>query len=353
MLKEDKLRVLLHRYLEKGLQPEELKILNHLLKQKENKLVVDQLMEEVWNDDSRISPMSHEAAADFDGVLREGQKRRDSLYPRQVHRTSLGPFIRWQTYAAAAVFLVISGIGLLLFKTSSGSIFSTESYINGNQPVIVRTSTGQTRMLTLPDGSKVWLNASSNLKYPATFTGKYRNAILTGEAFFEIAHDKTKPFRLQAGGVEVQVLGTKFNVSADQNNKSVTTTLLEGSVMLKSGSTSKKLSPGQQIKYVQSSGAFHLTYPDTSSVVSWKRGEFYFDDTPVQDIMQQVSEWYGLSVVYVNGIPDARISGNISRTQQVSQVLEILAATRLVHFDLQNDTIIVQPVHVSKPILNL
>ncbi len=343
MSKEERVRFLLHKYLDDELSPGEAVILKELLDQDGYQAVTDELLEKVWNNDDASAVIGNN---DWKVALEQVFQKVES--PRgEPHDPVVRKFVnRGRWYAAAAVFLITFGVGLLLFRGAGGTSFFSEELFNEGVAAVARTGAGQIRMLTLPDGSRVWLNARSTLNYPAEFSEKERVVTLDGEGYFEIFSDKARPFLVKAGPVEVQVLGTHFNVSAYRSSRSVTTTLFEGVVELKHKSMSKRLYPGQQAAYSDLADELALSSADTAVVMAWKRGEFHFDDTPVQEIMQQLSEWYGLSVVYAGGIPDIRLSGIIPREQNVARALEILEATQRIRFNLQHDTVTVTKINL-------
>lgn len=198
--------------------------------------------------------------------------------------------------------------------------------------------------LTLPDGTKVWLNSSSSLKFPAYFTGNSRMVELEGEAYFEVAkaYLKTKkgkqqrlPFIVKTAAQEIEVLGTHFNVNAYSNEGSVKTTLLEGSVKVLSAKTknSKILKPGQQSQ-LASTGNIYLTEVDTEEVIAWKNGMFYFNNTDLETIMKQLSRWYNIEADTEN-MPQKRFNGMLSRKVKLSQVLTMMEKTSGLKFKVQ------------------
>lgn len=177
-----------------------------------------------------------------------------------------------------------------------------------------------TYQLTLPDGTKVWLNAMSTLKFPVQFAGPERLVYLEGEAFFEVANDESKPFIVSSKGAQVSVLGTVFNINA--YTQDMATTLISGSVKVSRGNAVKLLKPGQEAKV--ESDKIHISNANLDKVVAWKEGDFYFDKDNIMKIMQELSRWYDFEVTYHGDIPTNLISGNISRSSKLSEVLEML-----------------------------
>ncbi|MDR6784422.1 transmembrane sensor [Pedobacter africanus] len=197
--------------------------------------------------------------------------------------------------------------------------------------------------LNLPDGTKVWLNASSSLSYPVAFSGKERSVILTGEAYFEVAHNKTMPFKVRTGTQELEVLGTHFNVNAYGEGRGIRTTLLEGSVRLKQiGSTDTKLlKPGQMA--VLRGETFEVGPADTESEIAWKTGYFIFNEEEIQFVMQKISRWYDVNVTYSPGLLEKKLKfgGIVSRNRNLAVVLKTMERTGKVRFRLEGEKNIV------------
>lgn len=202
------------------------------------------------------------------------------------------------------------------------------------------TPKAQKYTLQLADGTKVWLNASSSIKFPTAFSGKTREVSLTGEAYFEVSSNKNKPFIVDVGGMKVEVLGTHFNINSYDDEEVIRTTLLEGSVVINQNLKSKKLYPGQQA-VVTSTGEITLEKNvNISQVMSWKNGLFYFENSSLQEVMRELSRWYDVDVVYVNGIPNRNFEGEIQRNLKLSEVLKILELNK-VKFKVEGRTVLI------------
>ncbi|MDP9075975.1 MAG: FecR domain-containing protein [Bacteroidota bacterium] len=203
------------------------------------------------------------------------------------------------------------------------------------------TKAGGQYQVLLADGTKVWLNSASSLKYPTTFKGSQRTVELTGEAYFEVAKNAAMPFIVKVNNMQVKVLGTHFNIMAYNDEAAVKTTLLEGSVKLSIGQASNVLKPGQQ-GMVNKNGQIKVVDVDTDLAIAWKNGYFEFDRSNIQEIMAQLSRWYDTKVTYEGKIPDDEFVGRIERGVKLSQVLRILELSH-VHFKIENKNIIVTP----------
>ncbi|WP_240916558.1 FecR family protein [Pedobacter sp. HDW13] len=196
----------------------------------------------------------------------------------------------------------------------------------------------------LDDGTTVWLNAASSLRYPLHFNGNERRVELTGEGYFEVAHLKTKPFIVVTGKQEVEVLGTHFNINAYPDEEDVKTTLLEGSVKVKSlqdKSQSKYLKPGEQS--VLNNNNWLVKQVDAATQVDWKNGRFIFKDEELKSVMRKLARWYDIEVDYTQPVENLNFSGKISRSKTLKDVLRILTRTNDVTFKVKERRVTVMP----------
>jgi transmembrane sensor len=197
------------------------------------------------------------------------------------------------------------------------------------------------QVVVLPDGSKVWINSASSLRYPTAFTGNERKVELTGEAYFEVAHNPAKPFRVTSNSQTVEVLGTHFNINSYDDEPATKTTLLEGKVKVTASADNavRILQPGQQSEL--NAGSFIIKPVETDEAVAWKNGKFMFERDNIQYIMRTVSRWYNVDVEYSGTVPDDNFKGGTSRYKNVSELLSILQLTGKVHFKIEGRKIIV------------
>ncbi|MGX5820722.1 FecR family protein [Chitinophaga lutea] len=203
----------------------------------------------------------------------------------------------------------------------------------------LRTPRGKVFHLILPDGSSVWLNAASALRFPTAFAKNDRTVELDGEAYFDIRPDAAAPFRVKTSGErEVRVLGTGFNVNAYANEDAVRTTLLQGSVELRTNGSRSLLRPGEQGSFL--STGIRVEKADTSYVMAWKHGIFNFENASIQTVMKQLERWYDVDVVYENGVPDIRFGGKLERNLPLSGVIRILEISK-VHCRLDGRKLII------------
>jgi len=226
-----------------------------------------------------------------------------------------------------------TGDSLLVYKTG-GTAANARVYYN-----TLETPKGKQYSVVLPDGSKVWLNAASSLRYPTAFSGKERLVELTGEAYFEIAQNKTSPFKVKTPDQTVEVLGTHFNIKAYADEQSTWTTLLEGSVKVENGQHDVvRLKPGQQMVNGQKGEWRTMEKIDTAAVLDWKNGEFIFSGESLESIMRKVSRWYDVSVEYKDdAVKKELFYGSVSRWANASEVLDMLTLTGTIKFSIVQD----------------
>ncbi|RAJ24568.1 FecR family protein [Pedobacter cryoconitis] len=238
--------------------------------------------------------------------------------------------------------------GIIITKTKDGQLVYTVSdqgtHKEERQTAMntIATPKGGQYQINLPDGTKVWLNAASSLRYPAVFTGSERRVSLTGEAYFEVAKiHPAKPFSVSSLTQTVEVLGTHFNINSYTDEQAVKTTLLEGSVKVTAQmgtSGSVFLKPGQQA--VLLGNQLNVNLSNTEEAIAWKNGMFSFKDADLQTVMRAVSRWYDVEVSYEGNLPGRQFSGEIHRNINLSEVLDILSFFK-VHFRIDGKKITV------------
>lgn len=218
----------------------------------------------------------------------------------------------------------------------------------GSKAVIMNTMTtpkGGQYQLTLPDGSKVWLNAASSIQFPAAFVGPARNVKISGEAYFEVAQNKKQPFMVDVDGkAKVQVLGTSFNVNSYADEENIKTTLLEGSVKMSNGNQQALLKPGQQARLSMAAGVpnqpLDIVNADIEQTLAWKNGLFNFNGLNIRGVMAQLARWYDIDVRYEGPMPSNVFRGKMYRDVKLSAILQWLQETR-VNCRMEGKTIIV------------
>ncbi|NIG57279.1 DUF4974 domain-containing protein [Chitinophaga sp. Cy-1792] len=225
-------------------------------------------------------------------------------------------------------------------KTAAGSLeYHATNGDNNAAPQFntLQTARGEQYVLGLPDGTRVWVNASSTLTFPTSFKGlKNRSVTITGEAYFEVAPNAAQPFLVHNGTQEIAVLGTSFNVNNYPDEPASKITLLQGAVKI----NDKVLKPGQQAVTGQD-GVLKINTVETSSVIAWKNGYFEFNDENIFEIMRKVSRWYDVDVVYNGEIPMNKMEGSISRQDSVSRLLNTIQRAGLLRFSIEQKKIVV------------
>ncbi len=213
-------------------------------------------------------------------------------------------------------------------KTKDGQvIYKAPNNLPNDQNIAlntISTPTGGQYQVVLADGSKVWLNAASSLRFPAVFTGKKREVEITGEAYFEVAKNAAMPFLVKTGRSVVEVLGTHFNVMAYRDESFMKTTLLEGAVKVKSGNSVNFLKPGQQALLNEQGQTKIIEDADVDDETAWKNGLFQFKDAGIEAVMRQVERWYNVTISYEGKIPVKQFTGRISRSVKISELLNML-----------------------------
>ncbi|HEY8957218.1 FecR domain-containing protein [Chitinophaga sp.] len=189
---------------------------------------------------------------------------------------------------------------------------------------ILTTPAARQYKLVLPDGSKVWLNAGSSIRYPVTFKSKIREVEINGEVYFEVAHNATKPFRVKTGNIIIEDIGTAFNINAYGDEPVVKTTLVEGSIRLHAGSNNKILRPGMQGSVQQGGSSIAVNNVDVDEIIAWKEGLFNFNNLDIETVMRQIGRWYNMQIIYEGRKPEGQFSGIIDRNTNLAFILKSL-----------------------------
>lgn len=201
------------------------------------------------------------------------------------------------------------------------------------------TPRGGEYRLTLPDGTKVWLDAASSITYPTAFTGKARRVAITGQAYFEVVHDPKLSFEVSVLGQTVRDIGTSFNINAYSDEPAMKVTLASGAAAV--GQTIVLKEPGQQAEYRE--GQLRIAPDaDLNAVLAWKNGLFYLTSADVATVMRQISRWYDVDVVFEKGVPAGHITGELPRSTMLSNVLQVLQ-TSGIHFRVEGKTLHLMP----------
>lgn len=229
-----------------------------------------------------------------------------------------------------------SADGLLIYSVA-GHPASAEAVIYNT----VTTPRGGQYQVALPDGTRVWLNAASSIRFPTRFVQDQRTVSITGEVYFEVAHRPAQPFVVTAGATTVQVLGTHFNIKAYADESVIKTTLAEGSVKIVNAGKTAVLKPGEQL---QSGGSLFkiMQHVDVEAELAWKNGLFYFKNDGIEAVMKQVERWYNVEVQYNGTIPAKQFTGTIPRSATLSELMEMLSFYDDMKCVIKGNSIIIQ-----------
>jgi ferric-dicitrate binding protein FerR (iron transport regulator) len=249
---------------------------------------------------------------------------------------------------AASIIVLFSGGAYWWFARQSAA--GTDKQLNEVLSNIASAPRGQQKELVLPDGSKVWLNAASTLKYPRSFTGGDRIVELSGEAYFEVARNAATPFKVKVRDAQVEVLGTHFNVSGYPDDPGSTTTLLEGMIKIARGAENHILQPGDQVEidYPESGAPSQMKLVqgvDPDAVIAWKKGVLEFNDDDIYTVMRTVARAYDVDIQYEGQLTSKGFHGSFKWAAGLDQILEQLKAQKIIHYKIINNrkTIVVTP----------
>jgi transmembrane sensor len=236
--------------------------------------------------------------------------------------------------------IIASAKGRLAYNTGSTPV--TDAGVTYNT---LTTPRGGQYQLTLPDGTKVWLNAASSIKYPTAFNGKDRTVTVTGETYFEVARRADQPFIVRSGETEVAVLGTSFDINAYADEPSIKTSLFEGSVRVGKGNQTAMLTPGQQAQMGAGDDIGIAKMSNPTAVIAWKNGYFSFEKADMQTVMRQLSRWYNFEVSYEGGkVPADYFWGDLKRNARLSDILAVLAKSGI-SFTIEGNKVLVLNKH--------
>lgn len=375
MYHEAELRSLFRKYLQKNCSEEEVRLLMSYSEQETFFPLWQQLLEEIDEERSQEELYSLYKPA-IDNAYAQLSARVEAPQKRQ-------PTIKRYWWAAAAAVLLLLSAGIYIWRQpapvqavqqldvlpgtdkatltlADGSVIPLDSAgtqvlrqgatairQRGGQLVYdagattdtvayntLHTPRGGQFRITLPDGTGVWLNAASSLRYPTAFTGKERAVEITGEAYFEVTKNARMPFRVKiAGQAEVEVLGTSFNITAYENEHTIKTTLVEGSVRMRAKGQALVMTPGQQAE-LNAAGQLRIVKDANAAQATAKDAFFTFNKADLPTVMRQLARWYDLEVVYEGTVPQAEFTGDIDKSLTLDQVLQALARNRI-HYRIE------------------
>ena len=233
--------------------------------------------------------------------------------------------------------------GIVITKSANGQLtYELKATSAGaNQTNTLSTANAETYRVRLPDGSVIWLNSASSITYSPNLLIKGKRTVkLTGEGFFDVAKDAVHPFVVQTGNQEVEVLGTHFNINSYQDEPTIATTLIQGSVRVSSNGNQKLIHPGQQV--LNENHLLKVKEVNVEQVIDWKEGDFDLTAVDFRVAMRKIARWYNVEMVYDASIPEnIQADGWISRDQKLSAVLDMIEKTGIVHFKIEGKKVYV------------
>lgn len=232
-------------------------------------------------------------------------------------------------------------------ESDNAGLDYSEASVAGKEEVFntLKVPVGGFYSIQLADGTKVWVNSVSSLRYPVAFTGEKRKVFLTGEAYFDVAQSDTHPFIVEANGVEIQVYGTEFNVNAYEAGQ-VQTVLIEGSVGMRvmTSGEETRLQPNQMAEYRAQEKTIRLSEVDPFPYTAWRNGEFVFEQESLESILHRLARWYDIQVFYTGeSLKRHKFSGIINRYEEIGDVLRLLEQVAIVRFEIKGNTVVVKP----------
>lgn len=234
--------------------------------------------------------------------------------------------------------------GVTIKQVQNGLIeYNDKTGTNATSWSTISTPTGGQYQIVLEDGTKAWLNATSSLRFPTTFRNNERTVEISGEVYFEIAKDESKPFKVNFNGNTITVLGTHFNVMAYKDEATSKVTLLQGAVKVNNQSGEQLLRPGMQALLRDSGSQITTCKANLEETIAWKNGYFTFDHENIQSIMRKLARWYDVKVNYQGDMTGKIFSGTVSRFDNISDVLSMIELTGTIHFKLAGRVLTVLP----------
>ena len=208
----------------------------------------------------------------------------------------------------------------------------------------ITTDNGRFSTAVLPDGSFVWLNAASSIRYPLQFKGDERRISMKGQVSFRVVHNPQMPFKVEAAGQVIEDIGTEFDINAYSDEPSIKTTLIEGSASISTATQKQVLKPGQQAATIKGNDAIKITNDiNIENVIAWRNGKFKFEDADIYSVMRQVARWYDLSIVYEGTMTNDTFNGGTFRNENLTEVLKVLELNGSVHFKMEGKKLMVRP----------
>lgn len=264
----------------------------------------------------------------------------DILLPNQTEvRLSLNDGTTYNVMETDKSILAQKGIEMMEDESGEMLFVATETDSESGFKTFTNPKGGIAK-LRLVDGTTVLLNSGASITYPSAFASAERRVEIAGELFFEVAHDKTKPFVVAAGNTNIKVLGTVFNVAVSPEGEGTHTTLMKGSVEVATTKNVAVLVPGKQA-VVDQQGGIRVEEAQIRDVLAWKNGYFSFNDYDIDEVMEQLGRWYEIEDIRITGRTNDLFSGSITRTYRLSEVLKQLEKISNYKFSIEGRRIVV------------
>ncbi|MDM8176683.1 MULTISPECIES: FecR family protein [Olivibacter] len=396
---KDRLLLLLTAYLEDNLLPEDYRVLVDYLHEKGHEQVLDEAIVSIMDELDLTTDMPIPSDEIYQGIIQDSRfkesahlsfqrKRHPKKRPWLLVATAAiglilvlfgGWFLsyvnngstNWQTSSVASSNITPGGKKAIL-TLADGTCIALDSTANkevavqgnmhiratrgrliyasdvkkskeSNQELLntIATPTGGEYQVVLPDGTKVWLNSASSISYPLVFSENERRLSMKGEVYFEVAADKSNPFVVDVAGVQIDVLGTHFNVCAYADDKLIKTTLVQGSVQVRRGEERHLLKPGQQAQTSLTAEKTEIVSVDLEETLAWKNGNFFFNSEPLERVMKKISRWYDVEIEYKGNFEGKRLDGTISKAEDIRQLLAGFEKTKIARFTIKGRRVIV------------
>lgn len=379
---QQRIAYLLARYVNKSCSREELDELFAAIGKGDDPEMLDRLLEEVWHADHTAPDIDYEQA--YQQIRPVPQPRRAVITLKRAAVAAAFVLLVGVTYWMAArrqatkqpelaqqtlPAVIAPGGNKAVLTLADGSVVTLDStgkqvirqggvaiqQQNGQLSYVSQSTDGSVHFnklttprggqfkIVLPDGTKVWLNSASMLRYPTAFTGTERTVELEGQGYFEVAANAQQPFKVKVHDMEVQVLGTDFDIMAYRDETTINTTLLTGSIQVKEGNSKQLLRPGQQAVMNNLDHQLTVRTANIREVTAWKNGLFVFNDMALPAILREVARWYDVEIVYKTSPGAELYGGGIGRNLQLADILALLEGNGYNHFRIEGRKVIVLP----------
>jgi ferric-dicitrate binding protein FerR (iron transport regulator) len=347
-MSQRELTALLRKYLSKECTPAEKQALASLIADIDNDVLLKASVEDIWNEYQPAEQLPVQSSDQYyERILQQikpaGTKQAIAV-AMPTYRTH---FLRkgWVRLAAAAIIIAVAATAIYLARPLPAKQVAAKTALpNAGKPVEL------IRNITLPDGSSVVLQANSTLDYPRSFTGQTREVTLTGEAYFDVAHDTAHPFIIHSGNIKTTVLGTAFNIKAWPADKEVIVTVTKGKVRVEDGSTILGIiTPNQQISFSKEQAVAKQLAVDTTTFISWKDKAYTLDDISIDDALTELQIRYGVVIELANKEKggECRFTASFHQNESLGYVLDVICKLNKATWKKDADRIIIEGVQCN------